>query len=446
MYKRNVLNDIMPWIEREEVIVLTWARQVGKTTILRYLQTLLAKNNQVEFFNLEDFDILSLFDQNPKNLIKILEERNALWNTITYVIIDEIQYLKKPTNFLKYIYDEYKGRIKLIVSWSSAFYLNKKFKDSLAGRKKIFNIYPLSFDEFLIFKQEDALIKQLGKFKSLTNITQNKLLSYFDEYFIYGWYPKIVLEKNPAIKKDLLSDIVNSYLKKDILEVNIQYPQKFYELYKILCFQSGKLLNRHELANSLDISVPAIENYIKILQTTFHMYLVKPFGTNIRTETTKMPKAYIQDTGIRNYFEKNFNPLANRNDKWWLFETLVYGQLKNIFDIDDIFFWRTKFQQEVDFVIKSTKQAIEVKYDFDGKGISNLNTFSKNNKFEPIVISLLGKKTSISYFDIVQLDDTHLSYYENNTGYIDVNQPAEKVLAVLKNNVKKHKKIKKKTK
>ncbi len=384
MYKRSLKKEFLSWLEKEEILIITGSRQVWKSSFMKDLQSELNKPNI--FYNLEDFELLNLFDENPKNLIKLLKEKFDFKEKI-YVFCDEIQYLKNPTNFLKYIYDEHKNDIKLIVSGSSAFYIDEKFRDSLAWRKKIFHMTPLNFREFLHFKNEENLEKQLSIFNNLTSISKSKIYEYLDEFLIYWWYPKIVLEQNKETKKELIWELVNSYVKKDILESKVELPIKFLNLYKILASQTWQLLNTNELSNTLDLSITAVNKYINILKKSFHIYEIKPFYSNLRKEITKMPKVYIQDLWIKNYFEKNFNNIDNRIDNWAIFETFIFNELKNIYSQDNINFWRTQDKKEIDFIIKdeSKNQAIEVKYKH--KKV-NFEVFKNNyDNFETKVIS-----------------------------------------------------------
>lgn len=361
MYKRDLEDIFFPWVERDEILIITWARQVWKSSFMKYIKDKINKTSI--FFNLEDFEILNLFNESPKNLIKLLKE-NFSFNEKIYVFIDEIQYLNNPSKFLKYIYDEFKNDIKLIVSWSSAFYIDEKFDDSLAWRKKIFHLTWVNFKEFLRFKNEDVLLNNLTNFRELTNITKNKLYDYLDEYLTYWSYPKVVLEKNFNIKKELIWEIINSYLKKDILESKIELPEKFLNLYKILSNQTWQLVNINELSNTLWISTTSLNRYIYIFKKTFHFYELKPFYQNLRKELTKMPKIYIWDLWIKNYFEKNFNSIQDRIDKWAIFETFIFNELKNKYWLDNINFWRTIDKKEIDFIVTSfdKKLALEVKY------------------------------------------------------------------------------------
>lgn len=373
--KRSIFSSVEKWINRDEFLILTWSRQVWKTTILKTLKNNLDKENKkTYFFNLEDFEILEKFNENPKfllNLIKILEDEKI------FIFIDEIQYLKNPSNFLKYFFDEFWDKMQIICSWSSAFYIDKNFTDSLAWRKKIFKINTLSFEEFLIFKNREDLINL--DFDKILDSKKDKLIRYFDEYFIFWWYPKIVLEEDLEVKKELLWELVNSYLKKDIEESEVRLKSKFLNLYKILFSQIWNLLNKNELAKTLWLTTSSVENYIYILEKTFHIYLIKPYFSNIRNELTKMPKIFIQDTWIKNYLEKNYNSIFDRTDKWSVFENFVFKKFLEKFWVDEIKFWRDKNKNEVDFVISENK-AFEVKFNKDKFKKSKYKTFNSEYK------------------------------------------------------------------
>lgn len=389
MYKRSIVDEILPWLKRDEIIIIVWARQVGKTSLMYYVKDNFLKEQNTVFLNLEDLEVLNMLNNSPKNLISLLEEQYGFdWKKQFCVFIDEIQYLSNPTNFLKYIYDEYKTNIKLIVSGSSAFYIDKRFKDSLAWRKKIFQLSILSFVEFLFFSWYENLIRSLKDFGNLTSITKNQILNLFDKYFVYWWYPKVVLENDINIKKQIVWEIVNSYLKKDVLEYNLKYPNKLYKLYKILAFQTWNILNKNELANMLDVSTTMIDNYVYLLQTSFHISLLKPFYKNIRKELTKSQKVYIQDTGIRNYLENNFNSFELRQDKWNLFETIVFNQLKFTYWLDFLYYRRIQDKREVDFIIPNENLAIEVKYKYNWKKIRWFDTLKENYWFNCDIVDV----------------------------------------------------------
>lgn len=391
LYKREILSDILAQSSEKEIILLTGARQTGKTTLLRQIEVEIRKNRPTFFLNLENLGFVKLLNNSPENLFKIfpLDKKSAKRQC---VFIDEVQYLKNPTNFLKYIHDEYAERIQLIVSGSSAFYVDKKFKDSLAGRKKIFHIYPLSLRDFLIFKEHAAMLPYLPKVFSLDNfallgklplIFKKDLEALLEEFMIYGGYPRVVLAKDAQEKKAVLEEIATSYIKKDILEADIKEGEKYYDLFKIFSAQIGGQINTNELANTLNLSRPTVSHYLYVMQKSFHFALIRPFSRNIRKEIGKMPKGYFYDTGLRNYFINNFNSMADRQDPGQLLENFVFKQLADSLKLDDIKYWRTIAGDEVDFVVKEAA-AFEVKYRSAGFIRSKYDAFAREYKHIPL--------------------------------------------------------------
>ncbi|PIW67699.1 hypothetical protein COW09_01950 [bacterium (Candidatus Moisslbacteria) CG12_big_fil_rev_8_21_14_0_65_36_11] len=370
--EREATIQAKKYLGTDDVLLFIGARQAGKTTILRQLQSFLKeKNNLVYFLNLEDPDYLELLNKSPKNLFKVF---TLDLNKKNFVLIDEIQYLNNPSNFLKYFYDEYGGKIKLLVSGSSAFYIDKKFKDSLVGRKKIFNVRTLSFREFLQFKNEIELAQK--NFREINLSEKEKIIIYYREYLIYGGYPRVVLAATDE-KEEILRDIAYSYIKKDIYEANIRQDEVFYKLFKILAEQIGNLINASELASTLGVSKTSIDNYLYVMRKSFHINLVKPFFKNTRKELTKMPKVYFSDLGLRNFFVSDFGSLETRKDKGALLENAVFKQLIEKYPEDKIKFWRTIAKNEVDFVIDK-KEALEIKINPLLFKESNYKIFFKN--------------------------------------------------------------------
>ena len=359
MYLMSIIRDVtiksQKYLKTDDILLFVGARQAGKTTILKQIQRdLKRKKNTCHFLDLEDPEYLELLNKSPKNLFKILP---IDLNRRNYVFIDEVQYLDDPSRFLKYLYDEYKGKIKLFVSGSSSFYIDKKFKDSLVGRKKIFNVWTLSFREFLRFKNKKELSEK--DFKKISLSEKEKIVLYYDEFLVYGGYPRVVLSPLNE-KKEVLREIVFSYIKKDIYEANIKQEEVFYKLLKIFASQTGSLVNALELANTLNVSKTAIDNYIYVMRKSFNICLINPFFKNIRKELIKMPKVYFYDLGLRNFLIDDFKPFITRDDKGALLENAVFRQLLEKYYKDEIKFWRTIRKNEVDFAV-AEKFAYEIK-------------------------------------------------------------------------------------
>lgn len=356
LYSREILKKIEKVLFRDEFIILSGARQTGKTSILLILKNLLEeKEHTCHYFNLENPEHLKLFNNHPFNLFEVIPQKKAK----QYVFIDEIQYLDDPSNFLKLLYDEKRAEIKIIVSGSSSFYIDKKFKDSLVGRKFLFEIYPLNFDEFLVFKKEEKLLEE--KNKKLTIYYQEKLAKLWKEYLTFGGYPKVALAENDEMRKILLEEIGTSYIKKDITDAGIRNSEKYFSLLKLLAGQTGQLVNSQELATILGVAHKTIEEYLYVMKKSYQVAFISPFHKNMRKELVKMPKAYFYDLGLRNFFLDDYSFLKNRTDKGAYLENIAFREfLKEIKDASKIKFWRTQNQKEVDFVIG--KNAYEIKF------------------------------------------------------------------------------------
>lgn len=384
---RDITLKAQSHLDNEDILMFIGPRQAGKTTILKQLQThIQSTRKEPQFFlNLEDPDYRALLNQSPKNLWRIFPIDRA---QRTIVFIDEVQYLNDPSHFLKYLYDEHKEHLKLCVSGSSAFYLDQKFHDSLAGRKRLFHVYTLSFAEFLRFKKAEKLWERRA---ALTLSEREDLDSFFEEYLIYGGYPRVVLAPQEE-KKELLRELAYSYIKKDVYEGNVRREELFYRLIKILAGQIGQLVNASELGSTLGASKTAISAYLWVMQKSFHIVLITPFSKNLRKELTKMPKIFFLDLGLRNFFMDNFQTPFTRDDYGALLENATFRQLLEKNDPTEIHFWRTTQKHEVDFVVG--QEAIEVKKNPPSSLSSSMRAFQ--NQYPNLRSRIVSARPSLT--------------------------------------------------
>ncbi len=396
LYQRIILSDIKRWLKQPEIIVLNGPRQVGKTSILQLLKNDLESQAAAEtvfYLNLEEIKVLEPLNENPENLLNYITEHKKK----NYFLIDEIQYLDKPSNFLKHLYDKYNKKIKIICTGSSSLELKAKFQDSLAGRKISFNILPLSFEEFLIFTTQGRKNKFYEYFKKKEipaeiGLEFKKLL---DEYLLYGGLPAVVLKKDKNFKRELLNEYVNTYINKDIRYIGkIEDILKFNQLVKLLAAQLGCLLNVNEIANTLNLPRRKVEEYVNLLENTFVLIKLRPYFKNIRSQISKMPKFYWFDLGIRNQILDNFTNLNSRTDAGALFENFIFNELrqKRVYNLS---FYRTTTKSEIDFIVEKNNelQPLEVKYQNLSKIINTkaLVDFGKNLK------TIKGKVINLNY-------------------------------------------------
>ncbi len=371
IYKRKLFSSLIDQLNDREFTIISGARQTGKTTLLDQIFEYLKQNTEEVYqLTLEDTSILSKLNQHPENIFDFIIR---VQGKRVFVLIDEIQYLDNPSNFLKLLFDKYSGEIKIIATGSSAFYIDRKFKDSLAGRKRLFDLYTLDLEEFLYFRTgSNDLVIELERIRTnemYISTRRNELNNYFVEYLTYGGYPAVVLANGRDKKNDVLKELSGSFLKRDISESNIQDQNKFYQLLIVLAQQTGSLVNTNELSRLLSLSVTAVENYLYVLQKCFYISLMRPFYKNIRKELTKMPMVYFHDLGFRNILLNQFLPPDQRLDKGMLIENYAYTRLRNLYGNDQLRFWRTADGNEIDFIhVRSPEkgEAIEIKFNEKG--------------------------------------------------------------------------------
>lgn len=355
LYPRKIIPEIKKVLGRMEFIVLNGPRQSGKTSLLILLKDFLEKKGGAcAYLNLENPEYLKALNKHPFNIFDLLPQSKSRQN----IFVDEIQYLDDPTNFLKLLYDEKSDKVKIIASGSSAFYIDRKFKDSLAGRKFIFEIYTLSFEEFLVFNRQDDLLEQ--RHKKLSAYYRKRLLDLWEKYIIYGGYPKAALAEDDEMRKIILEEIGSSYIKKDIAEAGIKSAEKYFSLMRILASQTGGLINSRELSGTLGVAHKTIEEYLYVMSKSYQAAFIRPFFRNLRKELTRMPKVYFYDLGLRNFFMGSYQKISGRLDKGAYLENIVFREcLHRAGSVDKIKFWRTQDKKEVDFVVDD--EAFEVK-------------------------------------------------------------------------------------
>jgi hypothetical protein len=388
IYKRKIIDEILKYLYERETIILYGARQVGKTFILYWLKNFLQeKKEQVYYLDLEERRYLEILNQGPENLKKLLKEQGLNPKERIFVLIDEIQYLENPMNFLKLVSDHYRN-LKLIVSGSSTFEIRKKIERALVGRALVFEIFGLSFEEFLIFKEY-----QKGLEPILTKIKIEELKELFSEFVLYGSYPKISLIFEKEKKEKYLWQIIDTYLKKDIRDLaEIKEIEKFNKLLEILASQTGKLLNIRELSNTCHLAKQTVERYLFILENTYVIRLVRPFFKNLRSELFKTPKIYFYDSGLAHLlWLKVISPEILGE----IFETAIFSELVKNFGKESVNFWRTKDKKEIDFILKYRNKIIpiETKVNFASFSKKPMNYFLKKyNLNQYYFIGLKGEK------------------------------------------------------
>lgn len=391
---RDIMPDVIRWLNEEEILAIIGPRQAGKSTLLKAIIKFLLEGKKIKgedifYFNLDDPRIIE-FLSNPQDFIRFIQNFSC---QRPYIFIDEAQRLENPGLFLKYIYD-LALNFKLIITGSSSLELKSKILETLTGRKIVFHLFPFSFHEFLKTRPFFSGLKVPKTWKKL--VSQDKIYSLslqecLEEYIIYGGYPRVVLEKDLLKKRELLWEIYSSYVQKDVVNfLKIELPEKFNNLVECLASQIGILVNLNELTNTLGINRLTTEKYISILKNTFILSLIKPFYKNVRSEISKMPKVYFNDTGLRNSAIDNFGKIDVRPEKGQLLENFIYLQIETTKVLKNVRFWRTKTGGEVDFVTEFGKDLIS----FESK-FTPISKFSFSRSLEHFVKNYKPKKNFV---------------------------------------------------
>eukprot|EP01035_Chromulina_nebulosa_P040785 gene40785-55132_t len=324
--ERQLLAQMEQRLKGNKAIILLGPRQVGKTTLINQLAE--KTGGETLWLNGDEADVREALTNTTSTKLRALIGKNTL------VIIDEAQRVENIGLCLKLITDNIKG-VKVIASGSSSFDLANKINEPLTGRKWEFTLFPLSYNEMC---QHHGLLDE------------NRLL---EHRLVYGYYPDVVT--NPGDEQEILKQLSDSYLYKDILTwENIQKPERLEKLVQALAFQVGSEVSYNELGQQTGLDNETVERYIHLLEKAFIVFRLPSFSRNLRNELKKSRKIYFYDNGLRNAVIKQFNALAFRNDVGALWENFLVTERMKTLEYQRVFanryFWRTHAQQEIDYI------------------------------------------------------------------------------------------------
>lgn len=386
MYKeRKIYTLLEEHLSTRQVTVITGMRRTGKSTLLKELLKNIRTDNKL-LIDLEKLDNRDLFNErNYENIVYLLQQRGIDFKKKSYIALDEIQLVPKIVSVLKYMYDEYD--IKFILTGSSSFYMKNYFSESLSGRKKIFELNTLSFSEMLIFN-EVPHINDSPFDKSFSNIEYERLKYYYELYIEYGGFPEVVLEEKNSNKKDILRDIIDSYINVDIKTISdVKNVQNIFNLIKTLSSRVGNRMDFSKLSSILGISRPTLYNYIYLLEQSFLISLVPVFANNPDREIVKAKKLYFNDNGIVSLFEN-----AGSGAK---FENCLFNQLRQLGALN---YYATKSGKEIDFILNQ-EIGIEAKETPTERDLKQIQTTSQKAGVKKY--RLVGRFPSPNFNDYV---------------------------------------------
>jgi predicted AAA+ superfamily ATPase len=360
MFSRTIENTIREKINGGKAIVVVGARQVGKTTLLS------------EVLKDKDYLFLDADDPATRNLLQgpTTEQIRTFIGDYRYIFLDEAQRIPGIGLTLKIITDQFKN-VQLFVSGSSSFDLGNELNEPLTGRKWEYELFPISWEEYE---------NKLGVIKSEQQL-ENRLL--------YGFYPEVI--NNQGKERETLKNLVNSYLYRDILAFSdIRKPEVLEKLLQALALQIGNEVNYNEISQLIGINKITVQKYIEVLEKGYIVFRLNSFSRNIRNEIKQNRKIYFYDNGIRNMLISNFHQLDLRVDKGVLWENFLVSERRkqNLYKdtFAKMYFWRTKQQQEIDFVEENNDQITGFEFKWNNKKAKLPQSFIETYKAEGHVI------------------------------------------------------------
>lgn len=326
MIKR--ISDIEANLEKNKVLIVYGARQVGKTTLVK--EFLSTTKLSYAYFTGDDAVFASDFGE-----CDLLRIKNMVGDA-QLLVIDEAQKVPHIGTALKLVVDNIED-IFVIATGSSSFDLSNATGEALTGRKNILTLFPLAIDE-------------LRASQSVYDVERN-----LPDFLTYGMYPNIRTYKNSADKEGRLKEITNSYLIADILEFQkVKSAKPIIDLLRLLAFQVGSEVSSVELGVSLGLDNKTVLRYLDLLEKSFILFRLDGFSKNLRKEVSKMSKYYFCDIGVRNTLIANYNDLDKRNDVGSLWENFLIMERvkKNTYNglAVNYYFWRTYDQKEIDLI------------------------------------------------------------------------------------------------
>lgn len=365
--KRKILPTLEAHMDSPEALVLTGFRRVGKSTIIKHLYDNLETSNKL-FLDIESPVNQRIFEN--INYDAILSQLTSLGlspsdSKTAYVFMDEIQYVKQIPSVVKYLIDHY--HIKFVLTGSSSFYLKHHFTESLSGRKFLFELMPLDFEEFLWFKGQNVS----------PNADYSLLRYLYDEYLEYGGLPGVVLAGSAEEKRLKLDDALGSYFQLDVTNMSTFRDTKALKsILFLLAPRVGSKLDITKLSETLSLSRQTVYNYLNFLEQTYLIRLVPAYSKASDVIIRKVSKLYFCDTGLLSR--------AGKISLGQTFENTICHQLylsqhfkQHTFSMEPkIFYYQKKGGSELDFIVDDT--AYEVKVTGSQRDLAKTKRIAKN--------------------------------------------------------------------
>ena len=353
MLKRALFYELKKYFNHKNALIVTGMRQVGKTTLLR--QVFAEIPEPKIWFDFDNPLDQKLFEQQDYENIHhdVCRLAKAQKDQRLYVFIDEIQNFPEITKIIKFLIDHH--RVKFFVTGSSNFYLKNLFPESLSGRKFLFDLPPLSFQEYCYFQNnsdiQDVLPgSSLVIFSTHTEFESEKLKTQYDEYLEFGGFPEVVITEDHETKRLVLKNIFSSFFEKDLkILADYKDSKELRDLIILLAPRVGSMLDVTKISSELGISRPKLYSYLEFLQGTFLIRLLPKFSKSLDRSIAGGKKVYFTDTGLLRLVA----PVTDGQ----VFENAVVNQLAARGGLS---FYQYRHTKEIDIIFNKSV-ALEIK-------------------------------------------------------------------------------------
>ena len=363
-------------IGKGKVLLLIGPRQVGKTTLLKNILTSISSEKKVQFWNCDESNVRQFLSEANSAKLK------SFVGNSDFIVIDEAQRVKDIGLTIKLLHDSFPN-VQLAVTGSSSLDLSNSINEPLTGRKFEYNLFPFSTNELV---NHTSMLEEM-------RLLKNRL--------VYGFYPDVV--NNPGEEKEILTNIVNSYLYKDVFEFqDIRKSSVIEKLVQALALQVGSEVSFNELGNLLGIDTVTVQRYVDLLEKSYVIFHIRSFSRNVRNELKKSIKIYFYDNGVRNSVISNFSPVELRSDTGALWENfLISERIKNNAYHNKhakYYFWRTTQKQEIDFIEEVDQNLFAYEFKYNPKKVNSKCPVTFSNNYPNVPFDVI---TSENYMDFV---------------------------------------------
>jgi predicted AAA+ superfamily ATPase len=365
MIRRYLQNQIEESLRHFPVVLLTGARQVGKSTLA---QELIGPSWNAAYVTLDDRTVLDAALRDPDGFIS---------GTPTPVVIDEVQRAPDVMRAIKRAVDRHRKPGQYLLTGSANIMTLSKVSETLAGRVALHTLYPFCWPEFFE-KPHPTILKDLFEVSTAKELVKRLARPLASDYtaqivrrILAGGYPIPALMTSDKARGQWFASYRQTYLERDLLNIqSIANLPDFNRLLSLVSLRTGRLLNLSDLSRETGLPFTTLRRYMNLLEVTYQIVLLKPYFTHMGKRLVKTPKSYFSDTGMACYLMgiEEWSVLEKQNHAGMMVETWIASELLKLMSVTDqrlqLYFWRTQTGQEVDFFIESKGKiaALEVKW------------------------------------------------------------------------------------